>query len=192
MRITTIALLAPLLAALLIACEDVSETNKAKPQQTSQAVVVAYEEKLTSAVPYPLDRMNDSLERRNLREKLLRFNDPSKIGYVYLLTDFGQIVAYYTIKGKVSSTQSQLTITQQTRCIPIQDREDPCFIVDSVSDDGSYGLNEDGVFFFTTEDVFITWNGAYLYSDYPLDVKDAALFGYDPATAAPSSTGENQ
>src|SRR6266498_3932045 len=54
---------------------------------------------LETAVPYPTSQMRDSVERRNLRERLLRFNKPDKVGYVYLLALNGEYVGYYAIKG---------------------------------------------------------------------------------------------
>lgn len=138
-----------------------------KSQKEQQKLTNAYSERLQAAVPYPLSQMTDSLERRNLREKLLRFNKPDKIGYVYILGFNGNFVGYYVIKGKVSSTQSQLTITQQI----VKDCHSGCReVVDSMSDDGSYGLNEPGVFFFTTNNVLVETSMNYIYSDSPLPV----------------------
>lgn len=120
-----------------------------------------------AAVPYPADQLKDSLERRNLVERLLRTNQPNKIGYVYLLSFSGQPLGYYTIKGKVSSTQSQLTTDQLVYRFC---RNGNCSdnVVSAPGDDGSYGLNEDGVFFFTTENAYVTTDLNYLYSDQPL------------------------
>ena len=170
----------------MFACTETDKSGRGNTQIEGQKVVQVYQDRLTSAVPYPLDEMTDSTERRNIRERLLRFNDPSKIGYVYELTDFGQVIAYFTISGKVSSISSQLTPTSQTTCIPIANRDDPCFVVDSPMDDGSYGPSEDGVFFFTTEGVLMQWNGLYQYSDYPLEIDTETLtIKYDSANAEP-------
>lgn len=121
------------------------------------------------AVPYPVNELKDSLERRNLKEKLLRTNDPSKVGYVYIM-NYGKFVGYYVVKGKVSSTQSQMTtdtlVTWQCRtnhgCTPVP--------VTAPGDDGSYGENETGIFFFTTSGAYITTNLDYVYSDQPMQI----------------------
>lgn len=168
----------------LVACED--DSKAATAQKTSQAITGTYQQRLESAVPYPLDQMNDSVERRNVRERLLRFNDPTKIGYVYLLNNVGNVISYYTIVGKVSNPDSQLTTTQiNIGCG--KNQEGDCITNDSIGDDGSYGPNEAGIYFFTTENVMVEWNGQWLYSDYPLTIKEQPIIGYDSANAKPSS-----
>src|SRR5580658_6718220 len=84
----------------------------ADSQSQGQATTEAYARQLTTARPYPLGAMNDSAERANLTERLVRMNNPNKLGYLTLVTQSGQILATFTIKGKVSSTASQLTNTQ--------------------------------------------------------------------------------
>ena len=41
--------------------------------------------------------------------------------------------------------------------------------------DGSYGANDNGIFFFTTDSRYIEWTGEYLYSDIPFEVDDPVL-----------------
>ena len=38
--------------------------------------------------------------------------------------------------------------------------------------DGSYGENDNGIFFFTPDGKYIEWTGTYLYSDIPFEVSD--------------------
>lgn len=170
------------------ACTKGTESS----QQKDQAVTQSYYEKLSNKVPYPVAEMNDSLERRNLREKLLRFNQPDKIGYIYLLSQTGEVISFFTVKGKVSSTQSQMTAADivSTHC-----DGGACergIVTTGPGDDASYGQNEDGVFWFTTEDVYMTWNGMYLYMDAPLKVDSVThqIVGLEDG-AAPTSVGES-
>lgn len=169
------ALIALLVAAVAVAgCGGVQGT-----QGHDQKVTEQYSKQLESAVPYPLSQMRDSQERRNLRERLLRFNVPDKIGYVYLLGLTGNYVGYYAIQGKVSSTDSQMTITQQiVKACKSGCRE----VVNSMGDDGSYGANESGVFFFTTNGVLVETSMNYIYSDSPLPV-DAPKLNPDKGQA---------
>lgn len=150
------------LALSASSCEDDSSAQSSGQQQTEDAFA-----QQQAAVPYPKDQLRDSLERRNLKERLLRTNDANKIGYVYLLSFSGQPFAYYTIKGKVSNTDSQMTTTDL-----VIDRVDGDVTVPAPGDDGSYGPNEPGIFFFTTEGAFVETNSNYLYSDrvLPIDV----------------------
>jgi hypothetical protein len=151
-------------------------------QEANQKVTEQYAQKLSNAEPYPLSQMNDSAERANLREKLLRLNDPNKIGYVNELTQNGQIIASYVIKGKVSSNASQLTNTQN---INTGYTGNP--VTESMGDDGSSGPSEPGVFFFTTTGQMITWNGLIQYSDAPVSLTSKPLITID-ANAKPSNT----
>ena len=41
--------------------------------------------------------------------------------------------------------------------------------------DGSYGENDNGIFFFTPDGKYIEWTGTYLYSDIPFEVKDVVI-----------------
>ena len=41
--------------------------------------------------------------------------------------------------------------------------------------DGSYGSNDSGIFFFTTDGKYIEWTGDYLYSDMPFEVDEPVL-----------------
>lgn len=161
--------LAAILAALAMLFSFAACTEQTKPsgaqkegqKQTEQAF-----KQQSAAVPYPADKLKDSLERRNLRERLLRTNDPSKVGFVYLLS-FGKVLGYYTIKGKVSSTQSQMTTDQLVVKADFGEGWESA-VVSAPGDDGSYGANEDGIFFFTTEGAYVTTSLEYVYADQPL------------------------
>jgi len=48
--------------------------------------------------------------------------------------------------------------------------DNPCtscdrYVVNAPGDDGSYGANEDGIFFFTTEGAYVTTNLDYLFAE---------------------------
>jgi hypothetical protein len=125
---------------------------------------------MISAVPYPTAQMRDSLERRNLRERLLRFNRPQKIGYLYVMS-FGKFVGYYVVRGKVSSTQSQMTNADQVWDSGSGEQGET--VVGSIGDDGSFGPNEGGdkgIFFFTATGVMVETTLDWVYSDAPLRI----------------------
>lgn len=119
----------------------------------------------------PAPKLTYSAERANLIKKLNLTNDPNKVGYIYLLGANGQVVANYTVKGKVSSLNSLLTTPQQIQC-PGNSNND-CLTTGSPDLDGSYGANPSGVFFFTTSGAYVEWGGQYLYSDQPLNITSA-------------------
>lgn len=155
--------------ALLTAVTGCTGTQ-ATEREKAQAAGSDQQRKYEAADPFPASALSGrSLERKNIAERLVRYNDPNKISYIYLLGENAQVVAYYTIKGKVSNAGSQL--------LPEDDILDPCSqsycptVVDSAGDDGSYGPDEDAIFFFTTDGTLVEWPGLYLLSDKPLDVK---------------------
>lgn len=122
----------------------------------------------------PIPQLNDSLERANVIEHLKRNNAADRIRYIYLLADTGGIYAYFVVKGKVTSTASQLT--------PTDDVVRQCYsgncqflTVQGPTDDGSYGGDEGGIYFFTDTGVEIQWNGRWLLTDQPLKINTPTL-----------------
>ncbi len=160
-----------LIAALTVAALAVTActSDTSEDRKKAQAISGSQQEKYEKAVPFPSSELNNPLDRANLAEYLKRNNDPKRISYVYLLSMDAKVIAYYTIKGKVTSVSSQL--------LPQDDMQHPCgysecwLTTDSAGDDGTYGGNEPGVFFFTTSNALVTWTGDYIQSDRPLDVK---------------------
>lgn len=140
---------------------------------------------LSSKQPTPTD-IDYSLERYNLIKRAYWVNGmrdkarslPSPIadmplGYIVLLTESGSIVGKFTVDGKVTSLNSYLTpdseYYEKTTCS--KDSDGWCTNNRWLPDvDGSYGSNDNGIFFFTTDGKYIEWTGTYLYSDIPFKV----------------------
>jgi len=114
----------------------------------------------------PPVKLDKSLERSNINKRTLLWNDENKISYVYLVS-YGKVMAFYTIKGKVSSVNSQITNPEQLKWIDGYRTGGPTTLP-SPAEDGSYGTNGDGIFFFTTEGVYVEWAGEYMLADQPL------------------------
>lgn len=120
----------------------------------------------------PVPSLNDSLERGNISEHLKRNNQADRVRYIYLLADTGGIYAYFVIKGKVTSTGAQLT--------PTDDFAKKCSscdweVVQGPTDDGSFGGDEGGIYFFTDTGQEVQWNGRWLLSDQPLKIQTPTL-----------------
>lgn len=139
--------------------------------------------KLVGSQATPTD-IDYSLERYNLIKRAYWVNGmrdkaralPSPIadmplGYIVLFAESGSVVGKFTVDGKVTSLNSYLTpdseyyeilyggtYTKENKWLP--------------DVDGSYGSNDNGIFFFTTDGKYIEWTGTYLYSDIPFIVKD--------------------
>lgn len=91
------------------------------------------------------------------------------IGYIVLFSDNGSIVGQFTVDGKITSLNSYLSADS--------DYYDGAgyknyWLADV---DGSYGVNVDGIFFFTVDGKYVEWTGKYLYSDIPFEVEDPVL-----------------
>lgn len=136
--------------------------------------------------PTPTD-IEYSLERYNLirraywvngqREKANALVCPIEkpLGYIILLTESGSIVGKFTVDGKVSSLNSFLTPDSEYY---EYNRGDYTAENNWLADvDGSYGENDNGIFFFTVDGKYVEWTGIYLYSDIPFQV-DAPVINY--------------
>lgn len=136
-----------LTAALLTlaACDDMVQSAERERVATghNQADLIARQ---------PLPRLTHSQERDNLIERLRRINQQNLTGCVYLI-NYGHVMAFYPVRGKVSSLQAYLTANESST------GELPDL-------DGTYGQNSDGIFFFTAQgNAYVEWHGDYLWSD---------------------------
>ena len=135
--------------------------------------------------PTPTD-ISYSLERYNLirrtywvngqREKAnsLPCEVEKPLGYIALFTDNGATVGKFVVDGKVSSLNSFLTPDSEyyEQDMDRGTIDDNKWLADV---DGSYGENDTGIFFFTTDGKYVEWTGTYLYSDIPFEIKDSIL-----------------
>ena len=156
---------------LFIAGCDERADNSKGTQRLEQDKTEENQARLVAATPPP--QFNNSLERDNLVRRLNTLNVQNKIGYIYLVGQGGEVIANYTVKGKVSSLNSLLTTPQQivNRWVGSSDSGHyEGFVVDSPDFDGSYGKNPEGIFFYTTDGTYVEWIGHYLYVDKPLRI----------------------
>ena len=161
----------------LTACGAVSS----RKEDTKNTLEIA--NKLQEAQPTPTD-INYSLERYNLirrtywvngmREKAVSLPCQVKkpVGYIVLFNG-NAVVGSFTVDGKVSSLNSFLTPDSEfyeqknndTNGLYVSNNE---WLADV---DGSYGENDNGIFFFTTDGKYVEWTGEYLYSDIPMKIE---------------------
>lgn len=189
---------AGVLLAVLGGCTSSNANSKAAKaasdaQYNSQALSITGYTQMSASRPYPASTLTFSTELNNLAERLGRYNNPSKISYIYLISQTGAVLAYYTVKGKVSSNGSQMTADQDVidGCPQSSGKDESgvCpVVVDAPEDDGSYGPAEPGIFFFTTDNVMVTWDGQYLLSDAPQKIDKASVTVTYVDGSAPSST----
>lgn len=152
--VKTVAALA-VLGVLLTAC-----TSNGPDKDSAQGKKIALTEEVTkaqeAAVPYPASDLKNPLDRRNLADRLKRNNNPNAISYLYLLSNTGNPIGYFVLKGKLTSTESALLPTDSIIDACGRAGEYCPQVVQGVGDDGTYGQNENAVFGYTAQGVMIT------------------------------------
>lgn len=170
-RVTVLAACCAMIAlATLAACTG---SGSASVVGSGNQVAQSEYSEFNAAVPYPFANSapSDPLERKNLAARLTQYNSKGDTNYVYL---FGwgspSPIGYYVIRGKVSSTSSQMTSDQiTTNCDGSS--HTGCAVVNAIGDDGSYGPEEGGsagVFFFTTTGTLIETDQPFVGSSAPI------------------------
>jgi hypothetical protein len=147
---------------LMTGCPDGKSSTVAQEQARTEA----NQQRLLKVQP-PVS-LDYSLERDNINKRTELWNNENKISYIYLVS-YGKVMAFYTIKGKVSSVNSQITNPEQI----VQRRYTAggtryTHVLPSPAEDGSYGTNGDGIFFFTADGTYVEWSGSYMLADKPL------------------------
>lgn len=152
---------------------------------TKQTIDVGSKLSNNQATPTDIDY---SLERYNLikraywvngmRDKAISVTAPFEnmpLGYIVLFTESGSVINRFVVDGKVTSLNSFLT--------PDSEYYEQEYGHEGWSNgnkwvpdvDGSYGENDNGIFFFTTDGKYVEWTGTYLYSDIPFEIKDPVV-----------------
>lgn len=168
-----------LVSVFLTGCSEIKTTTvsgtKADTNTTKQIA-----DSLASRQPTPTD-IEYSLERYNLirraywvngqREKANTVICPVEkpLGYIVLFAG-NTVVNSFIVDGKVSSLNSYLSPDSEyyEYVYGGNYREYNRWLADV---DGSYGENDNGIFFFTPNGNYIEWTGEYLYSDIPFEVE---------------------
>lgn len=138
---------------------------------------------LQSNQPTPTD-IDYSLERYNLirrtywvngqREKAnaLPCEVEKPLGYILLMSG-NVVVGKFVVDGKVSSLNSFLTPdSEYYEYTGSSGSYTNKWLADV---DGSYGENDNGIFFFTVDGKYVEWTGVYLYSDIPFEIENPIL-----------------
>lgn len=167
-----VIIVAIIMVLLLVACE-VSATTQNKIDTKNVTEILTEKQRTPTDIEYSLERYN--LIRRaywvnGQREKAnaLVCEIAKPLGYVVLFS--GNVaVGRFVVDGKVSSLNSYLS--------PDSD----CYATSAgisswLADvDGTYGENDNGIFFFTPDGKYIEWTGTYLYSDIPFEVSNPVV-----------------
>jgi hypothetical protein len=149
---TSLALIVLSLTMTLVACEEkqspVKSVQAAKAKEAANSIVFA-----------------ENAEIDNIKRRLELTSQPGLLGYVVLLNENGQPVYYTGVKGKVTSGSKRLTEPDRSNAWGAGTNN---VVRSAPSDEGTYGSSGEYVFFWTTNDQYIQWNGKYFYSDKPI------------------------
>lgn len=142
-------------------------------------------DKLASSQATPND-IEYSLERYNLirraywvngqREKANALPCPvvKPFGYIVLFSG-NAVVGSFVVDGKVSSLNSFLTPSTVDKYYGNNTGGYTTLTTEMADVDGSYGENDTGIFFWTTDGNYVEWSGDYLYSDIPFKIDDPVV-----------------
>lgn len=174
MKKLLVSLMAVVMLCSLTGC-DKSDTRRDTQNTLSVGNELASNQSTPTDIEYSLERYN--LIKRaywvnGMRDKANSLPSPiadMPLGYVVLFTESGDVIGQFTVDGKVTSLNSFLTPDSEYY---ESDYSTNKWIPDV---DGSYGENDVGIFFFTTDGKYIEWDSHYLYSDIPFNVKDTVL-----------------
>ena len=182
LRLLALALALIMACMCFMGCES---TYSGSEQDTAETLKTA--STLQENQPTPTD-LEYSLERYNLIRRAYWVNGQREkanslvceivkpLGYVVLITDNGAVVGQFIVDGKVSSLNSFLTPDSEVYEVG-GDSTDSSIYHNGTSEndwiadvDGSYGENDNGIFFFTPSGNYIEWTGTYIYSDIPFEI----------------------
>lgn len=152
---------------------------------TDKQNTIATADKLQANQPTPTD-IDYSLERYNLIRRAYWVNGQREkanslvceiekpLGYIVLFTESGSVIGRFVVDGKVSSLNSFLTPDSEYYELVYGGdfSKENKWLADV---DGSYGENDNGIFFFTPDGKYIEWTGTYLYSDIPFEIESPTI-----------------
>ena len=186
-KLITLLMVAIILTTTLTAC-GYTPSDDAQDIAKQQEVTVSLIEKQ----PTPTD-IDYSLERYNLIRRAYWVNGQrakanaliceveKPLGYITLVTDNGAAVASFVVDGKVSSLNSFLTPDSEVYEIGGESTDSNVSNNGTTENDwladvdGSYGTNDNGIFFFDVQGHYWEWTGKYLYSDVPMHVENPII-----------------
>lgn len=181
-HVKLIALITVIISSLFIfsGCEmpEPDASTMDKMAQKEVANTLSAHQQTPTDINYSLERYN--LIRRTywvngMREKAnaLPCEVEKPLGYIVLFAG-NTVVDRFVVDGKVSSLNSYLT--PNSDYYEIATGSSSTYKNNWLADvDGTYGENDNGIFFFTPNGNYIEWTGEYLYSDIPFEVESPVV-----------------
>lgn len=164
-------------------CDIVNDSSASAADKQAQIEVA---DKMANLQSTPKD-IDFSLERYNLIKRAYWVNGQREkaesvicavekpLGYIVLFAG-NAVVGSFVVDGKVSSLNSYLTPDSEYYEVAMTGEYREVVVNRWLADvDGSYGENDNGIFFFTPDGKYIEWTGEYLYSDLPFEVSNPVV-----------------
>jgi hypothetical protein len=144
-------IIAILCTLLLTACPEAEKATKNVQAEKAKAAANSIQ-------------FTENAEIDNIKKRLELTANPGLLGFVVLLNETGQPVMYTGVKGKITSGSKRLTKPDRSTA---EGSGANNVVMQSPSDEGTYGSSGEYVFFWTPAGQYVQWNGKYLYSDKP-------------------------
>ena len=181
-KIITIMVITLALVIVVASCGYESTPNGS---QTDKQNTINTANKLQTNQPTPTD-IEYSLERYNLIRRAYWVNGQREkanalvceiekpLGYIVVFGESGVVIGSFVVDGKVSSLNSFLTPDSEYY-EKVYGGTYTTYNKWLADVDGSYGENDNGIFFFTPDGKYIEWTGTYLYSDIPFEIENPVI-----------------
>ncbi|EEM25242.1 hypothetical protein CN357_21425 [Bacillus cereus] len=105
-----------------------------------------------------------SLERENIRQRILVSNDPNTLQWIYPMSA-GRVIGRFPVKGKVTSGNKRLTTSQAYS-------SGTGTLVEAPDEMGTYGSSETYVFWFDPAGLIHQHRGDYFVSPVPYKIEE--------------------
>ncbi|GAA0849378.1 hypothetical protein ABER99_21565 [Paenibacillus glucanolyticus] len=145
-----------------IAQQEINKQTEQKMQQAAQ---------LATQVEVP--QMDASLERQNIVDRIKAFNDPSKLMWLYVISE-GNIIDRVPVRGKVTNGNKRLTSTE-TFSKAYQGGYNNDVIVEAPDEVGVFGNAGDFIFWFDPSGEIYQTNGTYYIKPHPYKYTTAGI-----------------
>ncbi|PLS19206.1 hypothetical protein CVD28_02005 [Bacillus sp. M6-12] len=148
-----------LVATMLTGCMEVSEIEKQQNEKVENA------NKLMSQTKVP--SVEKSLERENIRQRILVSNDSDTLQWIYPMSA-GTIIGRFPVKGKVTSGNKRLTATEGYNANTSTSEELP-------DEMGTYGSSGEYIFWFDPTGLPHQHKGDYFISPVPYTLQNNTI-----------------
>ena len=136
--------------ATLTGCVEDTEIQKQEKIKVENAMRVFEQTKVPT--------INKSLERENIRMRIMVSNDPNTLQWIYPMSA-GRVIGRFPVKGKVTSGSKRLTTSQNY--VANQG------YTEAPDEMGTYGSSSPYVFWFNPAGQIHQWQGDYFISPVP-------------------------